>query len=189
MGSGGMIVIDEATCIVDLILYFLRFAREESCGQCAPCRLGTTRMVRILERITRGEGSPDDLELLARVGRTMREASLCGLGRTAANPVLSALRYFRDELERHVLGKECPAGICRGLISYRIDKSRCTGCLLCLNSCPVAAIAVADDGYPTIDQKLCTRCGACFAACPPGVSAVTKLNGKQDRIAEKPGEG
>lgn len=189
MGSGGMIVIDETTCIVDLILYFLRFAREESCGQCAPCRLGTARMTGILERITRGEGRPEDLELLARAGWTMREASLCGLGRTAANPVLSALRYFRDELERHVVNRECPAGVCRGLISYLIDKSRCTGCLLCLDSCPVAAIAVADDGYPTIDQKLCTRCGACLAACPPGVSAVTKLNRKENRAGEKPGEG
>lgn len=188
MGSGGMIVIDEATCLVDLILYFLRFAREESCGQCAPCRLGTARMVGILERITRGEGGPEDLELLARVGWTMREASLCGLGRTAANPVLSALRYFRDELEKHVVDRECPAGVCRGLISYRIDKDRCTTCLLCLDSCPVKAIAVADDGYPAIDQKLCTRCGACLAACSPGVAAVVKLSRKEGPAAEKSGE-
>lgn len=188
MGSGGMIVIDEATCMVDLILYFLRFAREESCGQCAPCRLGTARMVRILEKITRGEACPEDLELLARTGRTMREASLCGLGRTAANPVLSALRYFREELEKHVVDRECPAGVCRGLISYRIDNSRCTGCLLCLDSCPVAAIAVADDGYPVIDQKLCTRCGACSGVCPPGLSAIIKLNRKEAIKKEGSGE-
>ncbi|MCX8160129.1 MAG: NADH-quinone oxidoreductase subunit NuoF [Candidatus Saccharicenans sp.] len=178
MGSGGMIVIDEATCIVDLILYFLRFAREESCGQCAPCRLGTARMVRILEKITRGEGRPEDLELLEKASWTMREASLCGLGRTAANPVLSALSYFRDELQRHVLDGECPAGVCRGLISYTIDKHRCGGCLLCLDACPAEAIEVADDGYPRIDQKLCTRCGACLTVCPADLSAVIKLNKK-----------
>lgn len=189
MGSGGMIVIDEATCLVDLIHYFLRFAREESCGQCAPCRLGTARMVRILERITRGEGCPEDLELLEKLGWTMREASLCGLGRTAANPVLSALRYFGNELEKHVVNKECPAGVCRGLISFRIDNSRCTGCLLCLDSCPVAAIAVADDGYPIVNQKLCTRCGVCLATCPPGVSAVVKSHRKEEAAQEKSGEG
>jgi NADH:ubiquinone oxidoreductase subunit F (NADH-binding)/(2Fe-2S) ferredoxin/Pyruvate/2-oxoacid:ferredoxin oxidoreductase delta subunit len=179
MGSGGMIVIDESTCLVDLILYFLRFAREESCGQCAPCRLGTRQMVRLLEKITRGEGQLEDLELLQKIGWTMREASLCGLGRTAANPVLSALRHFRQELEKHVLDKECPAGVCRGLISYQIEKERCSGCQRCLESCPVKAIAMADDGYPQIDQKLCTRCGLCQAACPPDFSAIDKINRKE----------
>ncbi|MGB9906681.1 MAG: NADH-ubiquinone oxidoreductase-F iron-sulfur binding region domain-containing protein [Candidatus Saccharicenans sp.] len=179
MGSGGMIVIDESTCLVDLILYFLRFAREESCGQCAPCRLGTRQMVRLLEKITRGEGQLEDLELLQKIGWTMREASLCGLGRTAANPVLSTLRYFRLELEKHVLDKECPAGVCRGLISYQIEKERCSGCQRCLESCPVKAIAMADDGYPQIGQKLCTRCGLCQAACPLDFSAIVKINRKE----------
>lgn len=179
MGSGGMIVIDESTCLVDLVLYFLRFAREESCGQCAPCRLGTRQIVRLLEKITRGEGQLEDLELLQRIGWTMQEASLCGLGRTAANPVLSALRHFRQELEKHVLEKECPAGVCRGLISYRIEKERCAACLRCLESCPDKAIVMTDDGYPEIDQKLCTRCGLCQSACPPDVSAIIKINRKE----------
>lgn len=188
MGSGGMIVIDEATCLVDLVLYFLRFARDESCGQCAPCRLGTARLVGILEKITRGQGSLKDLDRLEKVSRTMQEASLCGLGRTAANPALSVLRYFRAELEKHVVDRECPAGVCRGLISYRIDKDRCAACLLCLESCPAEAIAVAEDGYPLIDQNLCTRCGACLAACPPGNSAVKKLSRKEAERVEKSGE-
>lgn len=179
MGSGGMIVIDESTCLVDLVLYFLRFAREESCGQCAPCRLGTRQMVRLLEKISRGEGKIEDLELLQRIGWTMQEASLCGLGRTAANPVLSALRYFRQELEKHVLEKECPAGVCCGLVSYRIEKEKCTSCQLCLASCPVKAIFLTDDGYPQIEQKLCTRCGLCQASCPPDFSAIVKINRKE----------
>jgi len=179
MGSGGMIVVDESTCLVDLVLYFLRFAREESCGQCSPCRLGTRQMVRLLEKITRGEGQLEDLELLQKIGWTMKEASLCGLGRTAANPVLSALRHFRQELKKHVLEKECPAGVCRGLISYHVEKERCTACQLCLESCPVEAIVIADDGYPQIDQKLCTRCGLCQSTCPPGFSAIIKINRKE----------
>ena len=187
MGSGGMIVIDEATCLVDLILYFMRFAREESCGQCAPCRLGTARLVRILEKITLGQGCPEDLDRLAKIGWTMQEASLCGLGRTAANPVLSVLRYFREELEKHVIDKECPAGICRGLVSYRIDTGRCISCLMCLQSCPVGAIAVAEDGYPRIDQNLCTRCGTCPGVCPPGVSAIIKLKRKETPNTQKSG--
>jgi len=187
MGSGGMIVIDEATCLVDLILYFMRFAREESCGQCAPCRLGTARLVRILEKITLGQGCPEDLDRLAKIGWTMQEASLCGLGRTAANPVLSVLRYFREELEKHVIDKECPAGVCRGLVSYRIDTGRCISCLMCLQSCPVGAIAVAEDGYPRIDQNLCTRCGTCPGVCPPGVSAIIKLKRKETPNTQKSG--
>lgn len=179
MGSGGMIVIDERTCLVDLVLYFLRFAREESCGQCAPCRLGTRQMVRLLEKISRGEGKIEDLELLQKISWTMQDASLCGLGRTAANPVLSALRYFRQELEKHVLEKECPAGVCRGLVSYRIEKERCTACQLCLGSCPDKAIFLTDDGYPQINQNLCTRCGLCQTICPPDFSAIIKINRKE----------
>jgi NADH:ubiquinone oxidoreductase subunit F (NADH-binding)/(2Fe-2S) ferredoxin/Pyruvate/2-oxoacid:ferredoxin oxidoreductase delta subunit len=178
MGSGGMIVIDEDTCLVDLILYFLRFASGESCGQCAPCRIGTRQMVRILEKIARGEGQLEDLDLLEKIGWTMREASLCGLGRTAANPVLSALRYFRSELESHVLDKECPAKVCQNLIAYKIEKAKCQLCQLCLQACPVEAIEEDREGYPEINQKLCTRCGVCYSACPAEFSALVKVNRK-----------
>jgi len=129
-------------------------------------------------KITAGQGRPEDLELMEKVSWTMKEASLCGLGRTAANPVLSVLRYFRTELEKHVIDRECPAGVCRGLISYQVDRELCTACLLCLEACPVKAMVVADDGYPSIDQILCTRCGACYLVCPPGISAIKKLIGK-----------
>lgn len=179
MGSGGMIVIDEDTCLVDLILYFLRFAAEESCGQCAPCRLGTKQMVRILEKIVQGEGQIEDLNLLEKIGRTMKEASLCGLGQTAANPVLSALRYFRPELESHILSKECPAKVCQNLIAYIIEKEKCQLCQLCLPNCPVEAIEENQEGYLEINQNLCTRCGVCFSVCPPEFSAIVKINRKE----------
>jgi len=189
MGSGGMIVIDDDTCILDFILYFLRFARDESCGQCSPCRVGTRQMVRILEKIARGEGRLSDLELLEKIGWTMKEGSLCGLGRTAANPVLSALRHFQNELESHILRKECPAKVCRELICYEIDKERCTACGLCLQSCPVGAISQEAGGYPFINQALCTRCGVCYSSCPPEFSAIAKVNRRQvDPSLGKEGE-
>ncbi len=182
MGSGGLIVIDDSTCVVDLALYYLKFARDESCGQCAPCRLGTARMVDILEKMVDGRGHIEDLNLLERIGRTMKEASLCGLGRTAPNPVLSALRYFREELEKHVIENECPAGVCRALVSYEIDSSKCTLCRLCLESCPAGAIVELEDGYLKIDTNICTGCGVCYSVCQDRFSAVRKIPRKKVKV-------
>lgn len=174
MGSGGMIVLDDRTCVVDLALYFLRFASSESCGKCAPCRLGTGQMVNILEKITRGEGELSDLEKLEQLSRVMQKGSLCGLGRTAANPVLSGLRYFREEFEKHVVEKECPALVCRSLITYAIDPHKCRKCYLCLKNCPAGAIKMGEGGQPYIEPGLCQACGICLEVCPPEFGAIYK---------------
>jgi len=178
MGSGGMIVIDDSTCLVDLALYFLRFASQESCGQCAPCRLGTRQLVRILEKITRGQGQLKDLELLEKTAWTMQKASLCGLGRTAANPVLSGLRYFRTEFEKHIVDKECPAMVCKSFTAYVIEAEKCAGCQLCLKGCPAGAIKIDPHKVLTIDQDRCTVCGLCYELCPPKFSAIKKISRK-----------
>lgn len=174
MGSGGMIVLDDTTCIVDLALYFLKFATGESCGKCVPCRIGTRQMTGILEKIIRGEGEPADLENLEKLGWVMQKGSLCGLGRTAANPVLSGLRYFREEFEKHVLEKECPALVCRSLVTYTIDKEKCRRCFLCFKNCPYGAIEKTEDGWPRVIENRCQSCGICFALCPEEFSAVVK---------------
>lgn len=174
MGSGGMIVLDDTTCIVDLALYFLKFATGESCGKCVPCRIGTRQMTGILEKIIRGEGEPADLENLEKLGWVMQKGSLCGLGRTAANPVLSGLRYFREEFEKHVLEKECPALVCRSLVTYTIDKEKCRRCFLCFKNCPYGAIEKTEDGWPRVMEDRCQSCGICFALCPEEFSAVVK---------------
>jgi len=186
MGSGGMIVLDDSTCLVDLALYFLRFAASESCGKCAPCRLGTAQMVDILERITRGEGQLADLEQLNKLGRVMQKGSLCGLGRTAANPVLSGLRYFREEFERHVLEKQCPALVCRKLITYAIDREKCRRCYLCLKNCPFGAIKKEPDGWPYVDEELCQSCGLCLNTCPKEFGAVFKKPRYREVSEERP---
>jgi NADH:ubiquinone oxidoreductase subunit F (NADH-binding)/Pyruvate/2-oxoacid:ferredoxin oxidoreductase delta subunit/(2Fe-2S) ferredoxin len=166
MGSGGMVVMDEDTCMVDVARYFIHFTMLESCGKCTPCREGTQYMYEVLTRITSGQGTPQDLELLEEVATWVQEASLCGLGQTAPNPVLSTLRYFRDEYQAHVVDKRCPAGVCRALIQLEIQPDLCTGCGLCLRECPAGAIRGEKKEPHTIDQALCTRCRLCYDVCP-----------------------
>ncbi|MGD8534888.1 MAG: NADH-quinone oxidoreductase subunit NuoF [Candidatus Aminicenantes bacterium] len=165
MGSGGMIVMDENTCMVDVAKYFLNFLRDESCGKCLSCREGTQRMWEIVTDISEGEGKEGDIEFLEELARATKEASLCGLGQTAANPVLSTLRYFRDEYIAHVKDKTCPAGVCKNLITYSILEDKCTGCLACIKVCPQEAISGELKKVHVLDQEKCIKCGACFEAC------------------------
>jgi NADH-quinone oxidoreductase subunit F len=165
MGSGGMIVMDENTCMVDVAKYFLNFLRDESCGKCLSCREGTQRMWEIVTDITEGRGKPEDLELLETLAHAVKDASLCGLGQTAANPVLSTLRYFRDEYEAHVNEKRCPAGVCKELIRYSVIEDKCTGCMACLKVCPSEAVTGELKKVHIIDPAKCIKCGACFEAC------------------------
>jgi NADH:ubiquinone oxidoreductase subunit F (NADH-binding) len=165
MGSGGMIIMDNHTCMVDVARYFVDFLKEESCGKCSPCREGIKRMLEILTRITEGDADMADLDLLETLGRTVQSASLCGLGKSAPNPVLSTLRYFRDEYEAHIRDKTCPAGVCRAMIEYTIDPAACTGCGLCIRECPQDAIRGERKEPHAIDQELCIRCGICHDVC------------------------
>lgn len=173
MGSGGMIVLDEDDCVVDLARYFMAFSQHESCGKCTPCREGTQRMLEILERLTNGQGTPADLEHLARLAELVQKSSLCGLGRAAPNPVLSTLRYFPEEYAAHVAPRRrCPALKCRALIEYRIDE-RCTGCTLCAKRCPVGCISGQRRELHVIDQQACIHCGVCFDVCR--FDAITRV--------------
>jgi NADH:ubiquinone oxidoreductase subunit F (NADH-binding)/(2Fe-2S) ferredoxin len=165
MGSGGMIVIDEATCVVDLARFFLSFTSEESCGKCAPCREGTRQMLHLLTRICEGNGVAGDLDNLERLAKTIKQASLCGLGQTAPNPVLTAIRHFRPEFEAHITGKKCAAGVCRNLITMSIDVKACIGCGICKKVCAVEAITGTPKAAHAIDAAACTRCGACRSVC------------------------
>ncbi len=186
MGSGGMIVMDEDTCMVDVARYFLDFTQEESCGKCVPCRIGTRQLVDILTRITQGKGEETDIEKLENLATTIKAGSLCGLGQTAPNPVLTTLQYFKDEYEAHIIDKSCPALVCKDLIIYHIEPAKCVGCLLCLKNCPVEAISGERKKVHVIDQELCIKCGACLEVCPPKVRAVSKYTGKKrDRILKK----
>jgi len=176
MGSGGMIVMDEETCMVDVARYFLNFTQEESCGKCPPCRMGTKHMVYILDRITNGKGSAGDIELLESIAKNVELSSLCGLGQTAPNPVLTTIRYFRHEYEAHIKEKRCPALVCKALISYLIDPQLCGGCTICAKNCPSNAITGEPKKTYTIDQKKCTKCGICITVCPPKFNAVKKVS-------------
>jgi len=164
MGSGGLVVLDDTDCMVDVARYFLRFTQDQSCGKCTFCRVGTLRMLEILDRLCTGEGNARDLELLETLARQIQAASICGLGRTAPNPVLSTLRFFREEYEAHIEGR-CPAGKCAALIEYRIT-DKCVGCTLCAQNCPVGAIPLTPYFRHTIDQEKCTRCDTCRRVCP-----------------------
>ncbi|MFQ6078394.1 MAG: NADH-ubiquinone oxidoreductase-F iron-sulfur binding region domain-containing protein [Thermodesulfobacteriota bacterium] len=179
MGSGGMIVIDEDTCIVDVTKYFLDFLADESCGKCIPSREGIWQMLRILNRICQGEGSDGDIELLKELGETAQDCSLCALGQTAPNPVLSSIKYFRGEYEAHIKEKRCPARVCKALMAYYIDPEKCEACMSCLKNCPVGAIKGGKDMVHVINQEECTKCGICFEICPPRFRAVTMLSGKE----------
>lgn len=168
MGSGGMIVMDEDTCMVDIARFFLEFTVDESCGKCPPCRIGTKRMLEILEKITSGKGEEGDIEKLELLAKNIKESALCGLGQTSPNPVLSTLRYFRDEYEAHVKDKKCPAGVCKSMLNYVINAELCRSCGICAKNCPVGAISNSGEKKApySINQEKCIKCGACMSKCP-----------------------
>ena len=172
MGSGGLIVMDEDTCMVDIAKFFLEFTVDESCGKCAPCRIGTRRLLELLEKITDGRGEMEDLDKIEELASFIKANSLCGLGQTAPNPVLSTLRYFRDEYIAHIKDKRCPAGVCKKLLQYRIDPVKCKGCTLCARTCPAGAIKGSVKNPHVIDQSKCIKCGACMEKCKFG--AISK---------------
>jgi NADH:ubiquinone oxidoreductase subunit F (NADH-binding)/(2Fe-2S) ferredoxin/NAD-dependent dihydropyrimidine dehydrogenase PreA subunit len=178
MGSGGMIVMDEDNCMVDVARYFINFLTEESCGKCLPCREGLRQMHKILTNICEGKGRESDIETLQELSEVLTEASLCGLGQSAANPFLSTLRYFRAEYEAHVKQKRCPALSCKGLISYWIDPDKCKACMICLRKCPSQGIEGGKKQIHVIDQAKCDRCGVCFEVCPDKFDAVRKISGE-----------
>jgi NADH:ubiquinone oxidoreductase subunit F (NADH-binding)/(2Fe-2S) ferredoxin/Pyruvate/2-oxoacid:ferredoxin oxidoreductase delta subunit len=175
VGSGGMVVMDEKTCMVDVAKYFLAFLLDESCGKCVPCRIGIDRMLEIVTDISEGRGTPEQIPLLEELAETVQETSLCALGKTAPNPVISTLRYFREEYMAHILEKRCPAGVCRALIEYVIDAEKCTGCGVCLRACPQGAISGAKKEPHVIDPQTCSRCGICAEGC--AFEAVTVHSG------------
>ena len=177
MGSGGLIVMDEDNCMVDIAKFFLEFTVDESCGKCTPCRVGTVRMLEILDKITSGNGTLEDIDKLEELCNYVKSASLCGLGQTAPNPVLSTLKFFRDEYIAHVVDKKCPAGVCKNLMHYEIVADKCKGCKMCARGCPADCITVNSDGavapgaklpYLVIDASKCVKCGACISTCKFG---------------------
>lgn len=173
MGSGGLVIADEYVCMVDFARYFMTFTQEESCGKCVPCRVGTKAMLSTLERICNGEGKPGDVEYLIELGEEIKRASLCGLGQTAPNPVLSTIRYFRQEYEAHIIDETCPSKVCKGLITYSVIPENCTGCMVCLRDCPENAISGEKQKPHQIDVNLCTRCGMCKSVCKFDAIMVT----------------
>jgi NADH:ubiquinone oxidoreductase subunit F (NADH-binding)/NAD-dependent dihydropyrimidine dehydrogenase PreA subunit len=173
MGSGGMIVLDEDDCMVNIAKFYLEFTVEESCGKCTPCRVGNKRLLEILTKITEGKGTPEDLDTLEELGKIIKDTSLCGLGQTAPNPVLSTLKYFRDEYEAHVIDGKCTAGVCESLLSYQVVEEKCIGCTACAKVCPVSCIAGAPKQVHVIDQAKCIKCGACYDRCK--FDAIVKI--------------
>ena len=182
MGSGGMIVMDEDTCMVDIARYFVNFLSSESCGKCIPCREGLRQMSRILNDISEGKAFEEDIELLEELSEVVQMAALCALGQSAPNPVLSTLKYFRDEYQAHLRG-ECPAKVCKALIEYTIDPLKCKGCGLCIKNCPVEAITGEKKGVHQIDPDICIKCGNCLDTCK--FKAVQKTTGKQKENPKK----
>ena len=180
MGSGGMVVMDEETCMVDIARYFLDFTQKESCGKCVLCRLGTKQLLMLLEKITQGKGEMQDLTLLHNLAEKVKSGSLCGLGQTAPNPIITTLKYFQDEYIAHIQDKVCPAKVCKNLIYFKIDADKCKACTLCLKACPVSAIKGAVKQVHVIEQEKCIKCGVCLEVCPPKFSAVLKLSGKEE---------
>jgi NAD-dependent dihydropyrimidine dehydrogenase PreA subunit len=186
MGSGGMVVMDEDTCMVDIARYFLTFTQAESCGKCVLCRLGTKQMLDTLTSICRGEGKPGDIDLLLELGRQVKAGARCGLGQTAPNPVLTTIRYFRDEYEAHIKEHRCPALACTDLISYYITPDKCQGCGICLRDCPADAIIGGKRMVHVIDQSKCAKCGTCLEVCPPRFDAVRKVSGEEVTVPGEP---
>jgi NADH:ubiquinone oxidoreductase subunit F (NADH-binding)/(2Fe-2S) ferredoxin len=182
MGSGGMIVMDEDTCMVDIAHYFLSFVQSESCGKCIPCRIGIKRMLEVLVKITKGMGEMSDIDLLGELAVHIKITALCGLGQTAPNPVLSTLKYFREEFEAHIRDKTCPAKVCKSLIIYSIQEAKCTGCGVCKKACPVQAVKGTKKSPHMIEQALCIKCGACFEKCKFGAVLIISKEEIKDSI-------
>ncbi len=174
---------DEDTCMVDVARYFLDFTQKESCGKCIPCRLGTKEMLTILEDIINGLGKEEDIDLLVELAESIKKGSLCGLGQTAPNPVLTTIRYFRDEYEAHIRENKCPAKACKALITYKINEEKCKACMICLKKCPVSAISGGLKQVHKINQDDCIKCGICLEVCPARFGAVECLSGNKDLTA------
>ncbi len=185
MGSGGMIVADSGTCMVDLAKFFLTFVQAESCGKCVPCRAGTTQMLDILTDITEGKGRPEDIALLLDLGDNIKAGALCALGGTAPNSVLTTIKHFRSEYEAHINEKRCPAGVCKNLIAFYINPEKCQGCSICLRNCPVDAISGDKRMIHIINQDQCIKCGTCLTVCPVKFSAVVKMSGEKPEVPDK----
>lgn len=165
MGSGGMIILDEDTCMVDIAKFYLEFTADESCGKCTPCRIGTKRLLQLLTKITEGKGKEEDIAKIEELASHMKQSSLCALGQSAPNPVLSTLRYFRSEYENHIAHKTCDAGVCKALLNFSIDSAKCKGCTLCARNCPVKAISGTVKEAHVIDPQKCVKCGLCMTNC------------------------
>lgn len=186
MGSGGMVVMDEDTCVVDIAKYFLEFTNDESCGKCTSCREGSEALLEVLKRISEGKGEEGDIEFLKELGEAVKDGSQCGLGQTLPNPVLSTLEHFKEEYKAHINEKRCPALVCKDLISYYVLPDKCQGCMICLRNCPVEAISGGKKLLHIIDQDKCVKCGTCLDVCPPRFAAVAKVSGEQIEVPSQP---